>query len=89
MLNPSRVEVAAPAPVILAANVTLPEALIVVNAPVEAVDAPIGVLLIEPALMIAPVIVLLVSVSVPAKVARVPVVGNVTLVEAVAVKVIP
>jgi hypothetical protein len=115
MLNPSRVEVAAPAPVMLVpiyialatdkppvrttaavpsaeasvelVNVTALLAVREVNAPVFAVEAPIGVLLIEPVVITAPVIVLLVRVSEPARVARVPVVGNVTLVLAVVVSV--
>jgi hypothetical protein len=72
-----------------AVNVTAPFAVSVVNAPLLAVEAPIGVLLMEPVVIVAPVIVLLVSVSEPAKVARVPVVGSVTLVlaEVVSVKV--
>jgi hypothetical protein len=115
MLNPSRVEVPAPAPVILVptyialvtdkpperitaavvkleasvaeVNVTAPEAARVVNAPVLVVEAPIGVLLILPVVIVAPVIVLLVNVSLPASVATVPVVGRVMLVLAVVVSV--
>ena len=106
MLNPSRVEVPAPAPVILVptyialvtdkpperttaavvkleasvaeVNVTAPEAARVVNAAVLGDDEP----------MLEPVIVLLLKVSVPAKVARVPVTGSVNVVLAVVVSVV-
>ena len=57
-----------------------------VNAPVDLVEAPIGVLSIEPPVIVAPWIVLLVNVSLPANVAKVPVVGSVTLVLPVVVK---
>ena len=57
-----------------------------VNAPVDLGDAPIGVLSIEPPVMVGDVNVLFVNVSVPARVASVPVVGSVTEVFAVVVK---
>lgn len=47
-----------------AGSVTVPVAVRFVNAPVEAVVAPIGVLLIEPPEIVAPVTVALVSVAV-------------------------
>jgi len=59
----------------------------VVNAPVFGVVAPIVALLIEPPLTVGDVRVLLVRVSLPSNVARVPVVGSVILVFAVVVKV--
>jgi hypothetical protein len=68
-------------------NVVAPFEVKVVNAPVDLVEAPIVVLLIEPPVIVAPSMVLLVNVSVPAKVATVPVVGNVMLVLAVVVSV--
>jgi len=102
MLNPSRVEVAAPAPVILIPtyidlvtakppDITTP-AVVKLVASVELVkvtkpEALSVVAATEPAKLEA-VIVLLLNDSLPAKVARVPVVGSVTLVEPVEVNVI-
>jgi hypothetical protein len=98
MLNPSRVEVAAPAPVIFVPtkiclatdkppdNTTAavprgPASVVEVN-----VTAPEAARVVP--LKLEDVIVLFERLSVPAKVARVPVIGNVTLVLAVVVSVV-
>jgi len=96
ILNPSRVEVAAPAPVILVPiNIALatdipPDNTTAAVPRAEASVALVNVIAPEPAIVVPlneeTVIVLLLSDSVPARVARVPVVGRVTEVLAVVVK---
>ena len=103
MLNPSRVEVPAPAPVMLIPtyidlarakppDIITPAAVVVVASVVlekvatpEAVKLPVNVPDNAPPLIVGEVKVLLVNVSEPANVARVPVVGRVTEVLAVVV----
>jgi hypothetical protein len=89
-MNPSKTDV--PEPVMFPDAVIFPDALSVVNAPVEALVAPIGVLLMLPPVMAAPLItgevnVLLVNVSSPSNVTIVPDDGHVIELSSVAVNV--